>query len=217
MTKIGSRVHSIDAVEKVTGHLKYGSDFKLPGMLYGKILRSPLPHARILSIDASQAQKLPGVKAVVTGWDDDFPIYSVAGEKYPDERLLAKEKVRYIGDEVAAVAAIDEDTAREALKRILVEYEELSAVFDPEEAMKEGTPLVHDHVERNIARSMKIRHGDVEKGFRESDAVVEATFKTPLVHQAYLEPHAVVALWDQQGRLTLWIPTQSPTLTRIMS
>jgi len=215
MTKIGSRVPLIDAVEKVTGSLRFGTDFKLPGMLYGKVLRSPFPHARILSIDASRARRLPGVKAVVTGWDDDFQIYSVAGEKNPDERLLAKEKVRYIGDEVAVVAAVDEETAREALKRIIVGYEEIPAVFDPKEAMKEGAPLVHEKVERNIARVINIVHGDVERAFRESDAVVEAIFKTPLVHQAYLEPHAAVAQWDFQGRVVLWIPTQSPTLARM--
>jgi CO/xanthine dehydrogenase Mo-binding subunit len=215
MTNIGSRVPLIDAVEKVTGSLKFGSDFKLPGILYGKVLRSPFPHAKILSIDASSARKLRGVKAVVTGWDYDLPVYSVAGEKNVDEQLLAKVKVRYIGDEVAAVAAIDEDTAREALRRIIVKYEEIPAVFDPEEAMKEGAPLVHENVQRNIARILKIRHGNAENGLRESDAVVEATFKTPLVHQAYLEPHSVVAQWDLRGGVTLWIPTQSPTLARI--
>lgn len=215
MTKIGSRVPLIDAVEKVTGTLTYGSDFKLPGMLYGKVLRSPFPHARILHIDPSRARELSGVKAVVTGWDNDFPVYSVAGEKKPDERLLAREKVRYVGDEVAVVAAVDEETAREALKAIRVEYEEIPAVFDLEEAMREGAPRVHEQVERNIARTMKIRHGDVEAGLRESDAVVEATFRTSLVHQAYLEPHAAVAQWDVHGRLTLWISTQSPILARL--
>jgi len=215
MVEIGDRIPLIDAVEKVTGTLKFGSDFKLPGMLYGKVLRSPLPHARILSIDVSRARKLFGIRAVVTGWDYDLPLYSVAGEKNVDERLLAKEKVRYIGDEVAAVAGVDEDTVKEALKRIVVEYEEIPAVFDPEEAMREGAPLVHENVKQNIARIMRIRHGDVTKAFLESDAVVEGTFKTPLVHQAYLEPHSAVAQWDLQARLTLWIPTQSPTLARM--
>ena len=215
MTTIGESVHLIDAVDKVTGSLKYGSDYKLPGMLYGRVLRSPIPHGRIVSIDASGARKLPGVKAVVTGLEEDLPAYSVAGERFFDERLLAKEKVRYIGDEVAAVAAIDEATAREALRRIKVEYEEIPAVFDPLEAMREGAPLVHETIERNIARTMKIRHGDVDAAFRDSDAVVEGTFKTPLVHQAYLEPQSVVAQWDLQDRLTLWIPTQSPRLARM--
>ncbi len=215
MTAIGKPVHLIDAVEKVTGSLKYGSDYKLPGMLYGKVLRSPIPHGRIVSIDASAARKIPGVKAVVTGLEEDLPAYSVAGEKFLDERLLAKEKVRYVGDEVAAVAATDEATASEALRRIKVAYEEIPAVFDPVEAMREGAPLVHETIGRNIARALKIRHGDVDAAFRDSDAVVEGTFKTPLVHQAYLEPHAVVAQWDLQERLTLWIPTQSPRLARM--
>jgi CO/xanthine dehydrogenase Mo-binding subunit len=215
MTKVGSRVPLIDAVEKVTGSLKYGSDFTLPGMLCGKVLRSPLPHARIVSIDPQRARKLPGVRAVITGWEEELPIYSVAGEKYPDERLLARGKVRYIGDEIAAVAATDEATAREALKRIGVEYEELPGVFDPVDAMREEAPRVHENIRQNIARTIQIRHGDVDSAFRESCAVVEGTFKTPLVHQSYLEPHCALAEWDFQGRVTLWIPTQSPTLARI--
>lgn len=205
----------IDAVEKITGRLRFGSDFKLPGMLYGKVLRSPFPHARILSVNTRGAKRLPGVKAVVTGWDYDLPIYSVSGEKNPDERLLAREKVRYIGDEVAIVAAVDEDTAKEALKRIVVEYEEIPAVFDPEEAMKEGSALIHENAKQNIARIIRIRHGDIGKAFGESDASVEEVFRTPLVHQAYLEPHSGVAQWDLQGRVTLWIPTQSPILARM--
>lgn len=215
MGKIGERMPLIDAFEKVTGRLQYGSDFKLPGMLCGKILRSPHAHAIIRSVDASRARSMLGVKAVVTGWDYDFPLYSVAGEKNVDERLLAKEKVRYIGDEVAAVAAVDEVTAEYALNQIIVEYEEIPAVFDPIEAMGEGSPLVHASVERNIARAIRIRHGDISEDFRQSDVIVEEVFTTPLSHQAYLEPHAAVAQWDLQGRLTLWIPTQSPTLARI--
>lgn len=215
MTAIGKPVHLIDAVDKVTGSLKYGSDYKVPGMLYGKVLRSPIAHGRILSIDARAARRLTGVRAVITGQEEDLPPYSVAGERFFDERLLAGEKVRYIGDEVAAVAATDEATAREALRLIKVEYEEIPAVFDPLEAMREGAPPVHDGVERNIARSMKIRHGDVDAAFRESDAVAEATFRTPLVHQAYMEPHSVVAQWDAHGRLTLWIPTQVPRLAQM--
>jgi CO/xanthine dehydrogenase Mo-binding subunit len=215
VTTIGSRVPSIDAVEKVTGRLQFGSDFRLPGMLYGKILRSPFPHARIVSIDASRARKLPGVRVVITGWDYEFPSYSVVGGRNADERLLAREKVRYIGDEVAAVAAVDESTADRALETIAVEYRELPALFDPEEAMREGAILVHENVTRNIARVIRIRHGEVTKALNESDAVVEETFRTPLVHQAYLEPHAAVAQWDSQGRLTLWIPTQSPFLAQM--
>ena len=215
MSKVGTRVTSIDAIEKVTGNLKYGSDFQLPGMLYGKILRSPIPHAKICSIDASQAQKLSGVKAIATGWDYDLPLFSVAGVKNVDDRLLAKKKVRYIGDEVAAVAAVDGDLATEALSKIIVEYEELPAVFDPVEAMRDNSVLVHESVKKNIVNKIQIRHGDVQKSFNESDAVVEATFETPIVHQAYLEPHSAVAQWDFQGRLTLWIPTQSPRLAQM--
>ncbi len=215
MTRIGSPVHLIDAMDKVTGRLKFGSDYKVAGMLYGKVLRSPIAHGRILSIDATAARRLSGVKAVITGTEEDLPNYSVAGEKFLDERLLQKDKVRYIGDEVAAVAAVDEATAREALRLIKVEYKELPAVFDPIEAMEVGAPLVHDNAKQNIARTLKIRHGDVDAAFREADAIVEETFRTPLVHQAYLEPHAAVAQWDAEGRLTLWIPMQSPRLARM--
>ncbi len=215
MSKVGTFVHSIDAIEKVTGSLIFGSDFTLHGILHGMVLRSQYPHAKIKSIDASEARKLLGVKAVVTGLDFDFPIFSVAGVKNVDDRLLAKEKVRYIGDEVAAVAAVDPDIAAEAISKISVEYEELPAVFDPEEAMKDKSIMVHEHVTNNIVNEIHIRHGDVEKAFHESDAVVEATFETPVVHQAYLEPHSAVAQWDFQGRLTLWIPTQSPRLAQI--
>jgi CO/xanthine dehydrogenase Mo-binding subunit len=215
MSKVGDRVYSVDAVEKVTGNLIFGSDFTLPGVLYGMILRSPHPHARIKTVDASGAQKVLGVKAVVTGFDVDFPRFSVAGVKNVDDRLLAKHKVRYIGDEVAAIAAVDLDIAAEAMSKIHVEYEELPAVFDCEEAAKENSVLVHEHLKSNIVNEIHIRHGDVDKGFLESDAVVEATFETPIVHQGYLEPHAAVAKWDMQDRLTLWIPTQSPRLAQM--
>jgi len=215
MTEIGIRIPLIDALEKVTGSLKYGSGFKLPGMHYGKVLRSRLLHARIVSIDATRARRLSGVKAVAMGLEEQLPIYPIKGERYPDERLLDVEEVRYIGDEVAAAAAIDLEAAAEALKRIRVEYEKLSAVMDPAETMKEGAPQVHLNVERNIARTIQIRHGDVDSAFWESDAVVEGTFKTPFVQQACREPHTTVAQWDSHGKVTLWIPTRSPTLARM--
>jgi CO/xanthine dehydrogenase Mo-binding subunit len=215
VTKIGTKVYSIDAVEKVSGSLKYASDFKLPGMLYGKVLRSPYSHARVVSIDTSKAWKTAGIRAVVTGQDYDLPLYSVAGVRNVDDRLLAGEKVRYIGDEVAAVAAVDEDAAKEAIGKIVVEYDKLEPVFDPEKAMREGAPLVHESIQNNTVNVIRIRHGNVKRAFDKCEAVVEATFTTPIVHQAYLEPHSAVAQWDFQGRLTLWIPTQSPRLSQI--
>ncbi|MBF7084467.1 xanthine dehydrogenase family protein molybdopterin-binding subunit [Desulfallas sp. Bu1-1] len=212
---IGKPVPLIDSVDKVTGKQIYGSDFKLPGMLYGKVLRSPIAHGRILHIDAGRARSLPGVKAVIVGTEIELPNYSVAGEKMLDERLLAKDKVRYRGDEVALIAAVDEDTAEEALSLIKVEYEELPGVFDLEQAMQPDAPLVHDEFGSNIAREMTINHGDIEKAFAEADVIVEGRYETPRVHHGYLEPHAVVAQWDARGKVTFWIPTQSHMLARM--
>lgn len=212
---IGKPVPLIDSLEKVTGDLVFGSDFKIPGMLCGKVLRSPLAHARIVHVDTSRARSLPGVRAVVAGGDLDLPKYSVAGEKMLDEQLLAVGKVRYRGDEVAAVAAVDEDTALEALSLIKVEYEELPAVTDLEQAMLPGSLLVHEEFGTNIARELTINIGDAERALAEADVVVEGRFETPRVHHGYLEPHAAVARWDAAGRVTLWIPTQVPALARM--
>jgi len=179
-------------------------------MLYGKILRSTVPHAKILNVDTSKALKLPGVRAVITG--KDFPW----GMKYGftaitrDQTPLAQDKVRYIGDEVAAVAAVDEDIAEEALDLIEVEYEELPAVFDPFEAMKEEAPQIHDHVKNNISAEQHLAFGDVEKGFQESDHVREDEFITQAIKHGFLEPHASVGLWDPSGKATLWGNKQSP-------
>ena len=152
LTVVGKGVPRVDALEKVTGQAKYVGDIKVPRMLYGKILRSPYPHARIVNIDTSEAERLPGVKAVITHKDTPgikFGLFD--SPEFPaDEHPLALDKVRYIGDEVAAIAAIDEDIAEEALNLIEVEYEELPAVFDPAEAMEPDAPQIHDHVERNI-------------------------------------------------------------------
>ncbi len=165
---IGKRKPRLDGVAKVTGEAKYSDDLNLPGMLWGKILRSPHPHARIVGIDAERAKRLPGVRAVVTG-EDTLGIPYGRGDvaKYlpahmadkvasytSDKHPLAMEKVRYIGDEVAAVAAVNEETALEALELITVEYEPLPAVFDPLKAMEEDAPRIHDFAERNISIPM---------------------------------------------------------------
>ena len=161
---IGQRVRRVDGPDKVTGSTKYTFDLVLPNMLYGKILRSPHPHARILSIDTSKAEKLIGVKAVVTGKDTQGHKLGVWRRFHElcDEEFLCREKVRYIGDPVAAVAAIDEDTAEEALDLIEVEYELLPPVFDPLEAIKEEAPQIHDGVELNINVTRHIEWGDVD-------------------------------------------------------
>jgi len=207
---VGKGVPKVDGILKATGKAVYGADFSLPGMLYGKVLRSTVPHAKILNIDTSKALKLPGVRAIITG--KDFPW----GMKYGftattrDQTPLAQDKVRYIGDEVAAVAAIDEDIAEDALDLIKVEYEELPAVFDPFEAMKEGAPQIHDYAKNNIGAEQHLDLGDVEKGFQESDHVREDEFSTQAIKHGFLEPHASVGLWDPSGKATLWGNKQSP-------
>ena len=144
---VGKDIPRVDARAKVTGEAVYTVDLTFPNMLWGQMLRSPLPHAKILNIDTSRAERLRGVKAVITGKETPF----VFGVSHMDQTPLQTEKVRYVGDPVAAVAAVDLDTAQEALGLIKVDYEPLPAVFDPEEAMQEGAPIIHEGKERNIA------------------------------------------------------------------
>jgi 4-hydroxybenzoyl-CoA reductase subunit alpha len=209
---IGKRLPRIDAREKVTGKALYTDDISMSGMLCGMILRSPLAHARIVRIDTKKAMKLPGVKAIVTGEDTLKVKYGVISrsEKYMDEYPLAVDRVRFRGEEVAAVAALDPDVALEALDLIDVEYAELPAVFTPEEAMKPGAPQIHDHAPGNISREFHMNEGDVEKGFQESDLVREDTFTTQSAIHAYMEPRAALASWDLSGKLTLYTSTQTP-------
>jgi 4-hydroxybenzoyl-CoA reductase subunit alpha len=211
---VGTRMPMLDAAAKVKGAAQFTDDLILPGMLYGKILRSPLPHARILNIDTSKAEKLPGVKGVMTGQDIPDRKYGIV-PMAKDEYALARDKVRFIGDEVAAVCAIDPEIAEEALDLIRVEYEELPAVFDPMEAIKKGAPLVHDEVRGNISASIRKEFGDVEGGFKESDFVFEDTFYSQPVNHAPLEPHAAVAQYDPlKGERTIWSSTQIPFFLR---
>jgi 4-hydroxybenzoyl-CoA reductase subunit alpha len=208
---IGQRVRRVDGLEKVTGSAKYTFDMVLPNMLYGKILRSPYPHAKILNIDTSKAEKLVGVKAVVTGKDTPGRKQGI-WRRFPelcDEEILCREKVRYIGDPVAAVAAIDEDTAEEALDLIEVEYELLPAVFDPLEAIKEEAPQIHDGVELNINVTRHIEWGDVDEAFRKCDYVREDKFRCSSQAHVCMETHDAVASFDYGGKLTVWTSTQS--------
>ena len=206
---VGKRMPRIDSVAKATGDARYTADMTLPRMLHSKVLRSPHAHARILHIDASKAEQLSGVRAVVTGQD-------IAGIKWGvfrytrDQTLLAVDKVRYVGEDVAAVAAVDEDTALEALGLIEVEYEVLPAVFDPIEAMKEGAPCIHDHVENNVNVLVPIEVGDVEQGFREAHYVREDRFKSGEHGYYQAEPYAVLVNCDASGNLEIWLPTASP-------
>jgi 4-hydroxybenzoyl-CoA reductase alpha subunit len=209
---IGKRLPRVDAVVKATGEAKYAGDLSLPGMLYGKLLRSPYPHARILNIDTDKAKRLSGVHAVVTGKDTSgFKAGGISAQG--DEPYLALDKVRFIGDAVAAVAAIDEETAAEALDLIRVEYEELPAVVDPLAAMNEDAPLIHEHAPRNISFKTDLSYGNVDRAFRKCDYVREDRFETAPIRHGFLEPHAALAVWDHSGQVSFWGSKQSPYFT----
>ena len=201
---VGTRVPMLDAALKAKGAALFTDDLVLPGMLFGKILRSPLPHARIHNINTSRAEKLPGVKGVVTGQDIPDRQYGIV-PMAKDEYALAKEKVRYIGDDVAAVCAIDQEIAEEAIDLIRVEYEELPAVFDPLEAKKESAPEIHAGIKNNTSFAIRKEFGDVQKAFGQCDSVFEDTFYSQAVNHAPLEPHAALAQFDPlNGELTIW-------------
>jgi 4-hydroxybenzoyl-CoA reductase subunit alpha len=204
---VGSRLPRKDAVEKVTGRARYSDDVTLPNMLYGKILTSCLPHARIVKIDTSKAEALPGVKAVLTGQDVTDTMYGISPARY-DEHILAKDKVCHVGDEVAAVAAVDEATCKRALELIDVQYEELPAVFDPFEAMKDGAPIIIERYKNNINTRVDWNFGDVDEGFEEADLVLEDTYEGNRTYQSPMEPHCAVAEWDGDERLTVYTSTQ---------
>jgi len=206
---VGRRVPRIDAPELASGRAVFTDDIRLPGMLFGKILTSPHPHARVLKVDTSRAESLEGVKAVLTAADVPDTFYGVSPARY-DEQVLAKDRVRYVGDEVAAVAAVDERTCLRALELIDVEYEVLPAVFDPFEAMADGAPQLHDHprFKNNINTRVDWHFGDVEAGFAEADVVREHTFTGNRTYQQPMEPHCAVAQWGPGERLTLWSSTQ---------
>jgi 4-hydroxybenzoyl-CoA reductase alpha subunit len=208
---IGKRLPRVDALAKVTGEAIYTTDINLPRMLCGRILRSPYAHARILNIDTSRAEGHPGVKGIIT-WKDigDDKKRFFYGAIQPDEYPLAVDKVRFIGDEIAAVAAVDEESAREALNMIEVSYEPLPAVFELDEAMKPGAPQIHEHAKGNISWRLYQDLGDVEEGFRQADHIREDRFATGFQCHAPLEPHAAVAHFGSDGRLTIWSSTQRP-------
>lgn len=215
---VGKSLTRLDACGKATGKTVYAADFALPGMLYGKILRSREPHARIVRIDHSRALGIPGVRAVITAADIPDVRY---GRLVADEMVFARDKVRYVGEPVAAVAAATLDAAEAALRAIEVEYEPLSAVFDMQAALAPGAPLLHQewqtyagvpilHREGNICNRTRIIAGDVERGFADADHVFENRFVTSMVHQGYIEPRAAVASWDNAGQVTVWSNTQLP-------
>jgi CO/xanthine dehydrogenase Mo-binding subunit len=205
---VGKRVIRTDSLAKVTGQAYYAADLKMPHMLVAKVLRSPYAHARINRIDVGGALKVPGVKAAISGFDS-FGIKWGVFRYTQDHDMLPTDKVRYIGEDVAAVAAIDEETALEAISRIKVDYEPLPAVFDPIEAMKDGAPLIHDQYKNNINIHVQINEGDVDKAMDSAFLVREDTFKAAGEAYAMMEPYAVVASY-QNGYLDLWMPNAGP-------
>ena len=206
---IGKRMPRIDSRAKVMGKAKYTADLKLPGMLVGKIKRSPYAHARILSIDTSKAEKLPGVKAVVTGKDTEGVKWGVFSYTR-DQQFIQIEKVRYIGDEVAGVAAVDEDTALEALDLIDVTYEELPAVFDPMASLASETELIHEDFPNNVNIHVHIDTGNVDENFEKAYYIREDTFVAPEESYFQAEPYAVVARFDHEDCLEIWCPNGGP-------
>ena len=211
---IGKPTAMVDAAEKTTGAGKYTDDLSVPGMLTGKILHSPFPHARIKKIDASRAEKLEGVVAVAIGTDAPNP-YGILPVGH-DEHALALDKVRYVGDNVACVAAVSEAIAEKALELIDVEYEVLPAYFDPEESMKAQSDLLHENKPQNIEKDYHHAFGDPEKGFAGADEIAEARFVSNEVTHAAMEPHSTLASFEidshtgKPGRLTIWSSTQVP-------
>ncbi len=214
---VGQSLPLVDGIEKVTGRGIYGVDARLPGMLFAKILRSPYAHARILGIDTKAAERVAGVHAVVTC--NDLPDRRV-GLALKDEYVLARDKVRYIGEPVAAVAAVDPESADEALRAVRIDYEELEPVFDAREAMRDSAPRIHEDLARyeqssyitrfiqpipdsNVASHIKLRKGDVAAGFQAADLVLEETFYCPRMHHCYMEPHAVLAQYTPD-KITVW-------------
>ena len=211
---IGKSIAMVDAAGKTTGAGKYTDDLSLPGMLVGKILHSPYPHARIKHIDTSRAKALDGVAAVVTGADAPNP-YGILPVGH-DETALAVGKVRYVGDHVACVAAINEEIAENAIELIDVEYEPLPAYFDPEESMKAESDLIHENRAHNIEKDYHHVFGDLDKGFAEADYVAEGRYIANEVTHAAMEPHSTLANFEldphtgKLGRLTVWSSTQVP-------
>lgn len=222
---IGASIPRVEGAEKVSGRALYTADVELPGMLWGKVLRSPHPHARIVRIDASRVREVEGVRAVVTGKDAPGLL---SGQSIRDIPVLCWDKVRFVGDGVAAVAAETLDAAEEALGRIEVDYDVLPAVFDPLAAMEPDAPRLHDNVAGYDGPPQEIlipnvpngltrltwSKGDVEQGFREADLVLEHTFHIPIRHQGYIETRAAVVAIGDDGRIQVWTCTKTPLATR---
>jgi putative selenate reductase molybdopterin-binding subunit len=222
--RVGKPEKKVDAVKLVQGKPAFAADFERRGMLYAKVLHSPIAHAKITRIDKSKAESLSGVAAVLTWKDIPRVVYSTAGQSDPipgplDSFSLDK-KVRHVGDRVAFVAAESEEIANQALDLIEVEYEPLDPIFDPADALKPDAPVLHDETEyknfaesdpnRNLAAEIRIEIGDVEKGFAEADQIFEDAYEVPKVQQAHIEPHVSITYWDEDDRLVIFTSTQVP-------
>jgi len=224
LRSVGKPAPKVDAVKLAQGKPAFAADTEMRGMLTAKLLKSPLAHARIRQIDASRARRLPGVAAVLTWQDIPRVVYSTAGQSDPIpgplDMFSLDNKVRFVGDRVAFVAAETEEIAEQALGLIEVEYEELTPLFDPGQAMAEGAPRIHDEPEyhnfgesdptRNLAAQIHVNIGDVERGFAEADLIIEGSYEVPKVQQASIEPHVVLTYWDEDDRLVIRTSTQVP-------
>ncbi len=206
---INTRAVRVDASDKVRGLALYVDDMKMPGMLYGALLQSPLAHAEILSIDTRAAERLPGVKAVVTYKEAGLVKYGVSPARY-DETIFCHDRVRHVGDNIAAVAAVDLDTALEAVSLIKVEYRELPAVYTVEEAMAEGAPVLHEAYPRNVTAEVHDEFGDVEAAFAKCDLIKTCSLVNKRQDAAFIEPQGCIASFDLSGNLTLYSSTQVP-------
>jgi aerobic-type carbon monoxide dehydrogenase small subunit (CoxS/CutS family) len=211
---IGANVRRIDAPGKVSGALKYAGDMVIPHMLHLAVLRSPHAHAKLVAIDTREAEAMPGVEGVITA--ADVPGVDGFGVFVHDQPVMARGKVRYVGEQVTAVAAEDPLVAKRALAAIRVDYQPLPSVFDAHEAMQPGAPILHDYAPDNLVKHIPIRVGDVEQGLAESDLVVEETYSTQQVEHAYLEPEAGLAYVDHDGVVTILSPSQNITHHRHM-
>ena len=222
--RIGKPDKKVDAIKLVQGKPAFTTDIELRGMLVAKVLHSPVAHARIKSIDASEARALKGVHAVLTWKDIPRVVYSTAGQSDPIpgplDMFSLDNKVRFVGDRVAFVAAETNEIAEEALKLIKVEYEELPILLDSRKSMDPDAPFLHDEPEfvdfadsdakKNLPAKIRIDVGDVEEGFKEADQIFEADYEVPKVQQAHIEPHEVITYWDEDDRLVIRTSTQVP-------
>jgi CO/xanthine dehydrogenase Mo-binding subunit len=227
MSTVGLDVYRVDGPAKIRGAAQYTADVELPGMLYAKVLRSTYPHAKLMNVNASRAEKLPGVVAALTR-EDLKGMNAYFGPVVKDQPVVAIDRVRYVGEVIAAVAAEGRDVAEEALDLIEVEYEPLPAVFDPAEAMKPKAPILHTESLRsetrldsfrfesnsNVLSVYHVEDGDVGIGFSESDEIFEDVYTSPKIQHGHIEPHAALAFWESSGKLVIYTSTQNPSSIR---